>query len=67
MSDKDKKELRAVLQHIEDALEKNWGGYGDFQKLQEKILQLRMILEADDGKKAGKGTGTATMPSASCL
>jgi hypothetical protein len=35
---------------------KNWTGYGDFQLLQERMFQLRMILEESSDKK-GKGRG----------
>ena len=56
MSPKDKRELIRVLENIEETLLKNWTGYGDFQLLQERMSQLRMILEESTDKK-GKGRG----------
>lgn len=52
MNPKDKRELIRILEHIEETLLKNWNGYGDFQLLQERMSQLRMILEDFDDKKS---------------
>jgi hypothetical protein len=56
MSPKEKRELIRVLENIEETLLKNWTGYGDFQLLQERMFQLRMILEESSDQK-GKGRG----------
>ncbi|KAK3096123.1 hypothetical protein FSP39_023476 [Pinctada imbricata] len=49
LTPKEKEALTRVLDNIDQSLDKNWNGYGDYQKLQEKILQLRMIMESQDG------------------
>ena len=59
MSSKEKRELIRVLENIEETLLKNWTGYGDFQLLQERMSQLRMILEESTNKK-GKGRDSET-------
>lgn len=54
MNPKDKTELLSILDNIEEALMKNWTEYGDFKLLQERMSQLRMILEEPRDSK-GEG------------
>lgn len=55
MGQKDKRDLLGILDNIEDTLIRNWNGYGDFKLLQERMSQLRMILEeSDDAQGKGK-------------
>ncbi|XP_063430227.1 uncharacterized protein LOC134712522 isoform X2 [Mytilus trossulus] len=57
MGQKDKRDLLGILDNIEDTLIRNWNGYGDFKLLQERMSQLRMILEeSDDAKGKGKSS-----------
>lgn len=41
----DKQDLMRILDHIEDSLKVHWSDHEGFLTLQERVLQLRMILE----------------------
>ena len=51
----DKKELKRVMEVIDDTLKQHWSDHEGFTVLQERLLALKMILD-EQGDGFVKGT-----------